>query len=90
MHFLSWTISRRQVLGDHRGGAGLNPFLLIKTRSASAIVVRAAMEANAHLGDKGAAGEALKARGEEDHAGSAAAEEEEAREKTRASVHRDR
>ena len=78
MHFLSWTISRRQVLGDHRGGAGLNPFLLIKTRSASAIVVRAAMETNAHLGDKDAAGEAFKA-GAEDNAGSTAAEEEEAR-----------
>ena len=78
MHFLSWTFSRRQVLGDHRGRAGLNPFLLIKTRrSASAIVVRAAMETNAHLGDKGAS-EAFKA-GAEDNAGSTAAKEEETR-----------
>ena len=81
MHFPSWPLFRRQIPGDHRGRAGLNPFPLIKTRGASAIAVRAAMEANAHLGDK-----TFKA-GAEDHAGSAAAEEEEAWDKARASVH---
>ena len=77
MHFLSWPLSRRQVLGDRRGRTGLNPFLLIKTRSVSVIGVRAAMEVNAHLSDKGAS-EAFKA-GAEDNAGSTAAEEEETR-----------
>ena len=85
MHLLSWPLPRRQILGDHRGRAGLFHFLLIKTRTASAIVARAVTKANAHLGDKGA-GAAFKT-GAEDYSGSTAAEEEEAGQKTRASVH---
>ena len=82
MHFLSRPLSRRQILGDHRGRAGLNHVLLIKTRTASGIAIT---KANAHLGDKGA-GAAFKT-GAEDYSGSTAAEEEEAGQKTRASFH---
>ena len=82
MHLLSWPLPRRQILGDHRGRAGLNHVLLIKTRTASGIAIT---KANAHLGDKGAR-EAFKT-GAEDHAGSTAAEEEEAGHNTRTALH---
>ena len=88
MHFQRWPLPRRQVLGDHGGRTGLNHFLLIiKTRNTSAIGARAVTTANAQLGDKGAAGEAFKAGGAKDHSGPTAAEEEEAGQETRTSVH---